>query len=108
MMAVVELPLSSAPAQSFTTQLGDKKFYIEVKFNSRNGVWTLDLYDDASREALLLGLPILLGVDLLDAYNLPYGGLIAIDRTGQGKDAGADDLGSRVALYWVSPDEEFA
>ena len=104
---IVELPLSSAPAQSFTTQLGDRKFYFEVRYNSRNGVWTLDMFDDASREAIFSGLAIVLGVDLLDPYNFDLGALIAQDKTGQGKDATADDLGSRVALYWVSNDEDF-
>lgn len=107
-MAVVELPLTAAPAQAFTTQLGEKKFFVEVKLNSRNGVWTIDLLDDATREEIIIGLPILLGVDLLDAYNFPYGALIAIDKTGQGREAGEDDLGSRVGLFWVSPDEDFS
>lgn len=107
-MAVLELPLSSFPAQSFTTQLGDKKFFFDVRFNSRSNTWTIDMLDDASREAVVIGLPIRLGVDLLDPYNFPYGALVATDRTGQGKEAGPDDLGSRVAVFWVSADEEFA
>lgn len=105
---ILELPLSSDPVQSFTCQLDDIKLYFEVKFNSRAGIWTIDIYDDATRDAILLGAPIVLGQDLFDPYNLPYGALVAQDKTGQGKDATADDLGSRVALYWVSADEDFA
>lgn len=107
-MAIVELPLTSDAAQSFSVQLGDAKFYFEARYNSRNGVWALDMYDDATRSEIAIGLAILVGQDLLDPYNFPYGALVAIDRTGLGKDAGPDDLGSRVALFWVSPDEDFA
>jgi hypothetical protein len=104
-MAILELPITSAPAQAFTTQLGDQKFYFELQFNSRSGVWTIDMLDDATREPIVIGLPILLGIDLLDAYNFPYGALVAVERGADGKEASASDLGARVSLFWVSPDE---
>lgn len=102
---ILELPLSADPSQSFTCQLGNVKYFIQVRLNSRNGVWTLDLADDASREPMIVGVPIVLGVDLLGAYNFGIGSLIAVDLSATGKDATADDLGTRVSLYWVSPDE---
>lgn len=105
---IVELPLSTDPAQSFTCQLGGVKYYMEARYNSRNGVWTLDLYDDATRTAILLGLAIVLGTDLLEPYNLGIGRLMAVDTNNSGTDAGADDLGSRVTLNWISADETFA
>lgn len=102
---ILELPLSSDPAQSFSVQLGQVKYYIEAQYNSRNGVWTLDLFDDASRVAIVRGIALVLGVDMLAPYNLGIGTFIALDNTGQGLDAGQDDLGTRVAVYWLSPDE---
>ena len=104
---ILELPLTSDPAQGFTCQLGDAKFYFETSYNSRSETWVLSLSDDATGTQIFTGVPLVIGVDLLDPYNLPYGALIAKDKTGQGLEAGADDLGSRVALYWVSPDETF-
>lgn len=104
---IIQMPLTSDPSQTFTTQLGSVKYYFEVKFNSRNEVWTLDLYDDASRDVIALGLPIVLGQDLLEPYNFGIGSLVALDANAQGQDAGADDLGARVFLYWASPDETF-
>ncbi len=105
---ILEFPLTSDPAQTLTIQLGDDKFYFEVNYNSRNGVWSLNMYDDATRDPIALGLAMVLGQDLLDPYNFPYGALVMQDKTGQHKEAQADDLGTRVALFWVSPDEDFA
>lgn len=102
---MIELPLTSDSAQAFTCQLGAQKFYFEITYNSRNGTWALSMADDATREPIITGAPIVLGADLLDPYNLPYGALVAQDKTGQGRDAGPDDLGDRVVLHWVAPDE---
>lgn len=102
---ILELPLAADPAQSFTCQLGTVKYFFVVRYNSRNGVWTMDLSYDASREPIIVGVPIVLGVDLLGAYNFNIGSLIAVDTSGTARDATADDLGSRVLLYWVSADE---
>lgn len=104
---IIQIPLTADPAQNFTTQLGEIKYYFEVKFNSRNGVWTLDMYDDVTRAVIALGLPIVLGQDLLEPYNLGIGSLAALDLNATSTDAGADDLGTRVALFWTSPDETF-
>jgi hypothetical protein len=104
---IIQIPLTADPAQNFTTQLGAVKYYLEVKYNSRSGVWTLDLYDDATRAVIALGLPIVLGQDLLEPYNFGIGSLVAIDLNATSTDAGADDLGTRVALFWTSPDETF-
>lgn len=105
---IAELPLSADPAQSFTCQLGGVKYFFDVRYNSRNGVWTFDLSDDATRTPILSGVAIVLGVDLLEPYNLGIGRLLAVDGEGRGRDAGADDLGSRVTLNWISPDEALA
>lgn len=105
---IVELPLTSDPSQSFTVQLGDVKYYVAARYNDRNGVWTLDLSDDATRQPIITGMAIVLGVDLLDAYNLGIGRLIAVDGSSMSEDATASDLGVRVALYWLSPDEVLA
>lgn len=105
---IIQLPLSADPAQSFTTQLGASKYAFEVRYNSRNGVWTFDMADSATGVAIVTGCPILLGVDFIDPYNLGIGAMVAQDLSGQNKDAGADDLGTRVVVYWVSANETFA
>lgn len=102
---IIELPLNASPAQSFTCQLGDIKYFFEVQYNSRSSVWTMNLSDDSTRTRMLSGVPLVLGVDLLGPYNFGIGSMIVLDKTGQGLDATANDLGDRVCLYWISPDE---
>ena len=99
---IVELPLTTDPSQRFVIQLGATKYTFWVKYNSRSVVWTLDLFQTRDNAPLLSSIPIVLGVDLLWPYNLAMGHLIAGDSSGQGKDATADDLGSRVKLFWYS------
>ena len=102
---ILELPFSNDPAQVFTTQLDDAKYTFAAKYNDRSGVWTLDLYDGATQQLVAASLPLVLGQDLLEPYNLGVGRLLCVDTSGQGRDAGPDDLGERIKVYWFSPDE---
>lgn len=102
---ILELPLSSDPAQVFSTQLGDVKYTIEAKYNDRSGIWTLDLYDGPTRNLIVASLPLVIGQDILEPYNFGIGSTLCVDGTGQGRDAGTDDLGERVKVYWISADE---
>lgn len=102
---IVELPLSSDPAQTMVTQLGDVKYGLEAKYNDRSGVWTLDISLATTGEVLVQSLPLVLGQDLLEPYNFSMGSLLVVDTSGRSRDAGPEDLGSRVKVYWFSPDE---
>lgn len=99
-----ELPFISAP-QSVTVQLGSAKYRFKTQFNSRSGVWTLDLYDGASQQLMVASVPMVLGQDLLEPYNFGIGRIVCIDTSKQGAEAGPNDLGVRVKVYWVSEDE---
>lgn len=102
---ILELPFTSEPAYVFTTQLGDAKFTFDVKFNDRSGVWTADIYDAVSKLLIVSSLALVLGQDLLEPYNFGMGSLFCVDTSGQGLDAGPDELGARVKVYWASQDE---
>lgn len=102
---IIELPITSDPAQTFTAQLGRVKYIFDLKFNSRSGVWTFDLFDASSKTAMLVSIPIVLGVDMLWPYNLGMGRLIAADTSNRSRDAGPDDLGTRVKVFWYSIEE---
>ena len=102
---MLEIPVSNDPAQVFTTQLGETKYVFDVKYNDRSGVWTLDLYDATTQALVVASLAMVIGHDLLEPYNFGIGRLFCFDMTNQGLDAGPDDLGDRVKLYWFSPDE---
>lgn len=102
---ILELPITNDPAQEFITQLGDRKFSFEIKYNDVSRVWTMDIADPISNLPILLGLPLILGANLLEPYNLNIGGLGAFDTTSLAADATAEDMGTRVKIYWWTDDE---
>lgn len=102
---IIQLPVTSEPAQQFTILLGTQKWDLYVRYNDRGNFWTMDIMDDATQTSLITGMPLLLGCDLLEPYNLDNGAMIAYDTTGSGADAGPDDLGDRVLIYWFSADQ---
>ncbi|HUH47843.1 MAG TPA: hypothetical protein VLZ54_11865, partial [Arenibacter sp.] len=63
---ILELPITSDSAQQFLTQLGNRKFSFEFKFNEVGSVWTMDIMDPLTNLPLLMGLPLLLGTELLN------------------------------------------
>ena len=102
---IIQLPVTSDPAQDFVINLGTQKWEMYVRYNDRGGFWTMDITDYNSQTSLVTGMPIVLGCDLLAPYTLGNGSMLAYDTTGSGTDAGPDDLGTRVVLYWVSADD---
>ena len=54
---------------------------------------------------LTASLPLVIGQDLQEPYNFGIGRIFCFDTSNQGIDAGPDDLGERVKVYWFSPDE---
>lgn len=103
-MTVLTLPLTSSVAQRFVTQLGDTKYQFDIRFNDRSRVWSMSITDDATSTLLVSGIAILLGQNLLAPFNLDMGALMAYDESNSGIDAGANDLGSRINVYWFSRD----
>jgi len=103
-MTIITLPLNSSVAQRFVTQLGDTKYQFDIRFNDRSRVWSMSITDDASSTLLVSGIAILLGQNLLAPFNLKMGALMVYDESNSGIDAGANDLGSRVNVYWFSQD----
>ena len=106
---ILQLPLSSDPAQTFICQLDKDKYQFTVKYNSRSGVWAMDMVK-LDGTILFIGIPILLGNDLLEPYNYGIGRLFVIDLSAQSRDATneTDDLGTRVIVAWFSKDEVIA
>lgn len=99
------LPFSSDYAQTFTIQLGDTKYDVACRYNTRAGFWTVDMAETVTGKILFTGSPLVLGVDILAPYNFNIGSIFTVDTTGQGIEAGADDLGARVVVYWSAPGE---
>lgn len=102
---ILELSFSSDASQSFVSQLGERKIGFSAIYNDRSGIWTMSLEDDTTKEVLVQSIPLVLGQELLEPYNLGIGRMIVIDTSGRGIEATAEDLGDRVKVYWASADE---
>lgn len=101
------LPFTSDPSQTFTTNLGDQKFVIDARWNEAGAFWTMDLTRSSDRVTIVTGVPLLIGQDVLAPYGLGIGGIAVTDLANTATDATAEDgdLGGRVAVAWLSPDE---
>lgn len=102
---VIELPLTSDAAQTVVTQLGETKYQLDVQYNDRSNRWTLTLTDFVTQTLIAASLPLVLGQSLLEPYNLAIGHLLVVDTSGRDQEAGPDDLGGRVKVYWFSDEE---
>lgn len=120
-MSVVVPFTATDRAYEFTCALGGTTYRFDVRWNERAALWAFDLYLDNTDELLAAGLPILLGHDILGAHRyLGIGGLFAVDMNATQQkgspndtttnvlvsaDAGVDDLGSRVVVFYYTPAE---
>lgn len=102
---MIDVPFSSDYDQRFITQLGDAKYRFDARWNERGQAWSFDLTRDSDQVQLLAGAPLQIGQDVLAPYALGIGGLIVSDLGRKETDAGPDDLGTRVIVTYLSPDE---
>lgn len=107
---IQQLPLvPSVPNYRFATTLGADTFVFDVRWNGRAKKWFMDIRD-VDANAIRVGVAIVLGAILGGRSadpRMPKGALLASDLSGQGVDAGFDDLGTRVQVYF-HPAEEAA
>lgn len=105
---MITLPLTSDPYRTFTTVLGEVRYRITTRWNERASVWTADFIDAETDVPLARSIPIVLGADLLKSFCPKIGRLFAIDMAAElehGTEAGVDDLGNRIKVVWLAPDE---
>lgn len=99
------VPFTADYDQRFITQLGDDKYVFDARWNERGQTWSFDLTRDSDQVQLIAGAPLQIGQDLLDPYALGIGGLIVSDLGRKDTDAGPEDLGTRVIVAYLTPDE---
>jgi hypothetical protein len=101
---IVALPLDPTvgPNQRFGTALSGTQYLFDVRWNGRDEAWYLDILaenGDPIRRGMRVVLGTLLGGRVVaDAF--PPGVLQAVDLTNSGTEAGLDDLGTRVQIYY--------
>ena len=102
-MALLKLPVrSDLKAYEFQVDLDNAAFTLKYRFNERLGRWTMDIATNVGAD-ILTGLPLLTDVPLTDQFRfeeLPPGRFILVDKTGENKNAGAEDLGNDVLMFY--------
>lgn len=102
---IIEMPVEQIAAQTFTVQLVDVKYKLDIQWNDRGQYFTMSIADGVTGISIADGLALVLGVDLLGAYNFQIGSFMTVDTSGQGQEATLDNFGVQVKLYWFSEDE---
>jgi hypothetical protein len=104
-MAVV-LPVVSQGAHfGVTTELENITYAFDFRWNWRDSGWYFNLLDGEG-VLLVAGVRVVLNTSLLKSFRksgvVPPGALVAVDTGGQELEAGQDDFGSRVKLYYFT------
>lgn len=101
------IPVTQSPYYEQVTTLEGTNYRFTFKWNKREGYWYFDLAD-ADAVPIRSGIKCVLGTLLLkrvtDARR-PPGEIACVDVTASGQDAGFDDFGSRVLLYYFTAAE---
>ena len=105
-MAVLTLPVDSEnPSYEFQVDLEGATHTLRFDFNTRAGLWQMSLLDAAAENLVIGSVPVLTGVSLFSNYKaapgIPPGDFVAINEADPGADAGRDDLGSAVKLFYA-------
>lgn len=102
-MNAFEIPLSPAP-QTFSIPLNGIDYQLTFYWNKASQNWVMDISDDAGT-AIVHGLPLLTGTNLLDQYEyLGVGGALVVQTDSALDDVpGFDELGITGRLYFVTP-----
>lgn len=98
------LPLIPSEARyRVGTALDDVQYLLDVRWNGREGVWHMDILTE-DEVVLQSSIALVLGVISLAWRNpdprLPPGMLQVRDLSDNGEDAGFDDMGERVVVYY--------
>lgn len=104
---MVVIPVQTLPAWTENITLGDWVGRISFQWNTRSEAWTVD-FSDSLGNPLLLGVKLVTGWELLHQFpreELPQGAILVVSLDGSDADPGRNDLGARISLVYLSPDE---
>lgn len=103
-MAIFKLPVSSEfPKFRFNTELDEETFIFSFRLNERMDRWIMSIFD-AVETPLIMGIPVLLGTVFYDQFQnpaLPKGRLFPINLESANTEAGSEDLGKSVFIYYM-------
>jgi len=102
MSTITEVPLSPTP-QTFSIALVGVTYNFKVFWNEQNNSWILNI-SDSNDNAIISGIPLITGADLLAQYAyLGIGGQLVV-QTDNDPDAipTLDNLGENSHLYFIT------
>ena len=103
-MATIQIPTrTDLGLYRMEVDLEGETFRLDFQFNEREGAWYFDLADEAGNP-IRSGLKVVTGFPLtrlIRDLRRPKGELVAVDTTGQSREAVLDTLGSEVVLTYV-------
>lgn len=105
---IFEVPISSEPSQVLTTTLNGEEYELAIKWSDISRRWTLDITRTSDQVLLASGLSLFLGVNILANRGLEDVGAMMLVDTSRRDEEPTDeegDLGGRVKLYFMTPDE---
>lgn len=106
-MALYKVPLTPV-AQTFDIYLGGIHYGVDLRWNAEIPAWTIDISDINSGAALINGIPLVTGCNLLEAYDyLGFTGPLVAVVDGSYEIPDYTDLGSSGNLYFVTNLAEF-
>ena len=97
----------SIPNQRVGITLEEINYVFDFRWNDRTERWYMDISEEdetAIRNGISVSLGAILGGRIRDD-RFPLGALYAVDLTGEGIEAGLDDLGERVLIYYFTFEE---
>lgn len=106
---ILELPITQeGPWFSISTELDGAAFKLSFRWNERLEQWVLDVAD-GDGNPIVSGIRVVIDQPLLNRFRgisgMPPGEIMAIDTENTGLDADLEDLGRRVALFYLSESE---
>jgi hypothetical protein len=102
----IPLPIPSEPSIRLSTTLDGITYFIDLKWNTRDGHWFISLYDYAE-VAIIEGLRVVIGYPLLLRVvdtSRPAGELYFIAANGDTAEDPGEELGDRWQLIYVDGD----
>ncbi|WP_343724943.1 phage baseplate plug family protein [Herbaspirillum huttiense] len=98
-----EIPLTAEP-QAFSIALAGTTYQFTVRWNAISAAWIIDIAD-ASGAAIVSGIPMVTGVDMLEQFDYLNFGFQLVAQTDNDPDAVPDfaGLGTTGHLYAIVP-----
>ncbi len=106
-MQLLPMPVGGYPNQTVQAQLGDAFYVVGWRWNARDGAWYFSL-SDVDGAPIVSGVRVVLNVDLLSsasATGRPKGAIAVLAPSGSATEPGLTDLGTRVKVVYVAPEE---